>query len=165
MLVFFRYLGINGFQVGYMTFFFFFLIFLSGFSSQTLTIHRTAGEGRGPSFIPLFHFHPLTNIETFIFNFACEMTITYFQSQRLYLPDYYSMRFYHLIELPFEWLIDDVMFVCVLDELILDFCYSDLTFETGGFELASTIILVSQANRLTKYASHPKVYDYIIYSH
>ena len=23
--------------------------FLSGFSSQTLTIHRTAGEGRGPS--------------------------------------------------------------------------------------------------------------------
>ena len=25
--------------------------FLSGFSSQTLTIHRTAGEGRGPSFI------------------------------------------------------------------------------------------------------------------
>ena len=52
--------------------------FLSGFSSQTLTIHRTAGEGRGPSFIPLYHFHPLTNIETFICNFACEMTITYF---------------------------------------------------------------------------------------
>ena len=23
-----------------------------GFLSQTLTIHRTAGEGRGPSFIP-----------------------------------------------------------------------------------------------------------------
>ena len=34
-----------------------------GFSSQTLTIHRTAGEGRRPSFIPLYHFHPLTNIE------------------------------------------------------------------------------------------------------
>ena len=29
--------------------------FLSGFSSQTLTIHRTAGKGRGPSFI-LFNF-------------------------------------------------------------------------------------------------------------
>ena len=28
---------------------------------------------------------------------------------------------YHLIELPFEWLIDDVMFVCLLDELILGF--------------------------------------------
>ena len=28
---------------------------------------------------------------------------------------------YHFIELPFEWLIDDAMFVCLLDELILDF--------------------------------------------
>ena len=28
---------------------------------------------------------------------------------------------YHLIELLFEWLIDDAMFVCLLDELILGF--------------------------------------------
>ena len=35
------------------------------------------GERGGPSFIPLYHFHPLTNIETFICNFGCEMTITY----------------------------------------------------------------------------------------
>ena len=55
-----------------------YFFFLSGFSSQTMTIHRTAEEGRGPSSIPLYHFHPLTNIETFICNFACEMTITYF---------------------------------------------------------------------------------------
>ena len=35
---------------------------------------------------------------------------------------------YHLIELPFEWLIDDAMFVFfLLDELILGFCYSNLT--------------------------------------
>ena len=34
------------------------------------------------------------------------------------------------------WLIDDyAMFVCLLDELILGFCYSDLTWETLGFEL------------------------------
>ena len=59
---------------------------------------------------------------------------------------------YHLIELPFEWLIDDAMFVCLLDELILGFCYSNLTLETGGFELASSITLVLQANRLTKCA-------------
>ena len=64
---------------------------------------------------------------------------------------------YHLIELPFEWLIDDAMFVCLLDELILGFCYSDLTLETGGFELASTITLVLQANQLTKCASHPQI--------
>ena len=57
---------------------------------------------------------------------------------------------YHLIKLPFEWLIDDAMFVCLLDELILGFCYSNLTLETGGFELASSITLVLQANQLTK---------------
>ena len=32
----------------------------------------------GPFFTPLYHFHLLTNIETFICNFACEMTIKYF---------------------------------------------------------------------------------------
>ena len=40
--------------------------------------HRTTGERSGPSFIPLYQFHPLTNIQKFICNFACEMTITYF---------------------------------------------------------------------------------------
>ena len=63
-------------------------------------------------------------------------------------------KIYYLIELSFDWLIDDAMFVCLLDELILGFCYSDLTLETGGFELASTITLVLQANWLTKCASH-----------
>ena len=60
---------------------------------------------------------------------------------------------YHLIELPSEWLIDDAMFVYLLGESILGFCYSDLTLETGGFELASTITLVLQPNRLTKCSS------------
>ena len=62
---------------------------------------------------------------------------------------------YHLIELQFEWLLDDAMFVCLLDELILGFCYSNLTLEMGGFELALTITLVLQVNRLFKCASHP----------
>ena len=57
---------------------------------------------------------------------------------------------HHIIELPFKWLIDDAMCVCLLDELILDFCYSDLILETGGFELASIITPVLQVNRLTK---------------
>ena len=48
------------------------------------------------------------------------------------------------------------MFVCLLDELILGFCYSDLALETSGFQLASIMTLVLQANQLTKYASHPK---------
>ena len=34
-----------------------------------------------------------------------------------------------LIELPFDWLIDDAIFVCLLDELILGFCYSDLKWK------------------------------------
>ena len=70
-----------------------FLFFYQDFLSRAQTIHRTAGEGRGPSFILLYHFHPLMNIQTFICNFASEMTITYFQSQCLHLPDGYSMRF------------------------------------------------------------------------
>ena len=50
------------------------------------------------------------------------------------------------------------MFVCSLDESMLGFCYSDLTWDTGGFELASTITLVLQANRLTNVPSHPKIF-------
>ena len=65
-------------------------------------------------------------------------------------------KIYHLIELPFDWLFDDTMFVCLLDELTLGFSYSDLTWETGGFEFASTISLVLQANRLTRCAIHPE---------
>ena len=82
------------------------IFFLSGFSSQTPTIHRTAGEERGPSFIPLYHFHPLTNIQTFICNFACEMTSHIFNrtaciyqtATRWDLPPYRITI----------WLIDDV---------------------------------------------------------
>ena len=71
---------------------------------------------------------------------------------------------YHLIELPFEWLTDDAMFVCLLDELILGFCYSSFTLETSGFELASTTTLALQANQLTKCTSHPiKCASYMIW--
>ena len=52
------------------------------------------------------------------------------------------------------WVIDWWCNVCLLDELILGFCYSDLTLEVGELELASTINLVLQANRLTKCVSH-----------
>ena len=45
------------------------------------------------------------------------------------------------------------MFVCLHDDLILGFCYGNLTVETGDVELALTITPVLQANRLTKCAS------------
>ena len=44
-------------------------------------------------------------------------------------------------------------FVCLLVDLIQGFCYSYLKLETAGLELAATITLVLQANRLTRYAS------------
>ena len=55
-----------------------FLFLYHGFLWRTLMTYRTAWGGRGPSFIPLCLFHSLTNIQKFICNFACEMTITYF---------------------------------------------------------------------------------------
>ena len=45
------------------------------------------------------------------------------------------------------------MFVCLLDNLILGFCYRNLTQANGEFEFSSAITLVLQANRLTKCAS------------
>ena len=45
----------------------------------------------------------------------------------------------------------------LFDELILGFCYSNLTLEAGRFELASSNTLVLQANQLTKCASQPEV--------
>ena len=56
----------------------FIYFFYQGFLSRTLANHRAAGEEIGTSFTPFYHFHPRTNIQTFISNFACEITITYF---------------------------------------------------------------------------------------
>ena len=55
----------------------YFFFFYEGFLWQILATHRTAGEEKGPSFIPLYHFHPLMNIHVFICNLAC-VAITYF---------------------------------------------------------------------------------------
>ena len=136
------------------------LFFLSGFSSQTLTIHRIAGEERGSSFystlpLPPTHEHWDIYLQLCMWDDYHVFLIATLVFTRLLLDE-----IYHLIELPFEWLIDDAMFVCLFDELILGFCYSDLTLKTGGFELASTITLVLQANWLTKCACHSRKFLY-----
>ena len=41
------------------------------------------------------------------------------------------------------------MFVCLLDDLILGFHYSNLTQETSGFDLTLTITLILQAHQLS----------------
>ena len=47
---------------------------------------------------------------------------------------------YHLPGLPFEWLNDDPMFISLLHDLILGFCYITL-IKTSGFKLTSTKML------------------------
>ena len=131
------------------------------FLSRALAIHRTAGKERAPSFIPLFHSTTLplfyANIQTFVLQLCTSddplisnrTACIYQATTRWDLPPYRITI----------WLIDDVMliFVCLFVDLIQGFCYSYLILETDGLELASTIILVLQANRLNKCASHPKV--------
>ena len=56
-------------------FFFFYLRFLS----QTQAIHRTASEGRKPSFILYYHLFHLRKIQTFILQLAFKVSIFYFQ--------------------------------------------------------------------------------------
>ena len=59
------------------------------------------------------------------------------------------------------WLTDDVTLSFCLLTWWFDssfFSYSNLRWETGGFEDASTITLVLQANRVTKCASHPIIF-------
>ena len=63
--------------------FFYLVVFLS----RTLAIHRTTGKGKGPFFIPLYSFHPLTNIEKFLcvyFNLHLRFALRILQ--HVYLP-------------------------------------------------------------------------------
>ena len=142
--------------------------FYQGFCSWILMTHRTAGEGRGPFFIPIYHFNRLRNFQTFICNFACEMTIT--NDYNIVMDDYHIFACEMSVTnsttciyqnatrwdfTPYRitiWLTDDAMliFVCLLDDLILGVRYTNFTQETGGLELTSTITLVLQANRLNQ---------------
>ena len=112
--------------------------FLSGFSFTDTDDPQDIRIREGTIFNPLYHFHPLTGIETCIcmwddYHVFLIVTLVF---TRLPLD-----KVYHLVELPFHWLIDGAMFVRLLDELIIGFCYSDLTWKTGGFELALAITL------------------------
>ena len=66
------------------------------FLSRALTTNRIAGERRGPSFIPLFTSTRSRTFKNLFWNFARQMTITYFSSHCLYLQGCYSMTFTNL---------------------------------------------------------------------
>ena len=125
--------------------------FLSGFSF-TGTDNSQHSRGReGTIFfstlpLPPAHEHSSATLHVrwLSHNFNCNACI-YQTATRWDLPPYQITI----------WLTDDVdidfcLLACWID---FRFCYSYLTWETSGLELASVIILVLQANRLTKYAS------------
>ena len=86
-----------------------------------ITSERLTKCASGTTFIPLYHFHTLTNVRwlSHIFNHAA---CIYQIATRWYLPPYRITI----------WLIDDVMliFVCLIDDLALGFCFSQ--FDTGN---------------------------------
>ena len=103
-----------------LSYLFFFLLFFSirvFFHRHWQLTHRTAGEGRGPSFIPLYHFHLwLTNIQTFICNSACMWDGYYiFLIAMLVFTRLLLDEIHHLIKFLFDWLMWYwFSFVCLL---------------------------------------------------
>ena len=87
-----------------------FLIFLfyQSFLSRTLTTRRTAGQRRGPSFIPLYQFEPLTKIQKLICNLSAPICM--WDSYHIFLIATVVFTrllldgIYHPIELLFDWL-------------------------------------------------------------
>ena len=130
--------------------------FRQGFLSQALTIHRIARKESEPFFsalpLPPAYEHWNIYLQLCKWDDYDVFLIATPVFTRLLLHE-----IYYLMKLQFNRLIDAV-FVCLVDELILGFCYSDLTRGTGGFKLASTITLVLQVNRLTKCAIHSNNY-------
>ena len=136
------------------------IFFLSRFSFTDTDDSQDSRGREGTIFIPLYHFHPLTNRHLFatlhvrwlshIFNrTAC----IYQAATPWYLPPYRITI----------WLNDDVIlvFVCLRDDLIQAFL---LQFETGNRWTRTRINYhpVLQANRLTKCASHPNIYYFLL---
>ena len=118
----------------------------------------TGQQGKGGDLL-LFHSTTSTCSRTFRHLFA---TLHVRWLSRIFNPNACIYQTTTLWDVPpyriTIWLIDDVTLSFCLFTWWFDssfFCYSNLRRETGGFELASTITLVLQANRLTKCASHP----------
>ena len=103
-----------------------FFNFYQRFLSQTLTIRRTAGEGRGGDHV-LFHSTTSTRSRTLDIYLQLCMWDDYnvFLIATLVFTRLLLDEIYHLIELPFDWLIDWLMMQCLffywIDELILGF--------------------------------------------
>ena len=119
-------------------------------------IHRTAGEGRGPS---LFLSSTSTRSHSFIHLFA---TLHVRWLSCIFNRNVCIYKTITRWDLPYLWItiweivVGMIIPVCLLDDLILGFPLQQLTWETVRFELTSTITLVLQANRLSKCTSQPQ---------
>ena len=141
-------------KTGLYTFF-----FLSGFSFMDTNNSQDRWGNAGDHL--LFHSTTSTPLQTFRHLFATlhvrwlshifdRNTCIYQTATRWAKPDWPPYRITIWL---IDWWghVDFRLFACWFDSR---FCYSYFTWENGGLELASTIILVLQANRLTKCASH-----------
>ena len=96
----------------------YFSFFLSGFSF-TYNDDSQDSRGREGTFayftvpLPPAHEHSGVHLQLCMWDDYQVFLIAMIVFTRLLLDE-----IYHLIELPFDWLIDDAMFVCLLDDLI-----------------------------------------------
>ena len=103
------------------------------FFSIRVFFHRhwrlTGQQGKGGDHF-LFHSTTSTRSRTFRHLFATlhvRWQSHTFSRNACILPDRYSLRFSLLIELPFDWWCEVCVFSLFLpDDLVLDFCYSNL---------------------------------------
>ena len=132
--------------------------FLSGFSF-TDTDDSQDSRGREGTFfystlpLPPGHEHSDIYLQLCMWDDYHVFSVAKLVFTRL-LPD----EICHLIELLFEWLIDDVMFVCLLDDLILVFFVTPI-WHRKTVDLNSHWLSPLQTNQLTKCASHSSVAD------
>ena len=134
--------------------FFFCFFFYQGFLSWTLTTHRMAGEGRGPSYstlpIPPAHKHSDIYLQLFMWDDYHIFLIATLVFTRLPLDGILPPSRITI------WLIDDVIliFVCLHVELILGFVtaiWHEKPVDSNSHQLS--IILVLQVNWLTNCAT------------
>ena len=103
--------------------FFIIISFFQSFISRTQTTHRTAGEGKGPSFIPLYYFQlPPSNEYSNIYLQLCKRDDYHmFLTAPLVFPRLLLDEIYHLIKLLSDLL---MMWFC----FCLFTCWFDLIY-------------------------------------
>ena len=131
------------------------IFFLSGFSFTDSDNSQDSRGKEGTIFystlpVPLVHEHWDIYLQLCMWDDCHIFSIALLVFTRLLLDE-----IYHLIKLPFDWLMMECQFCLFTWWFDSRFCWNNLAREIGEYKLASTITLVLQANPRTKCASHP----------